>query len=83
MNTDQTAPLGNALENILADPRVTPAGDGYVVTREGGAVLFVRPLPRNGDWGSFLHRDGKTSYARMIPGSLAQGKEKAVAWALR
>jgi hypothetical protein len=80
MHTDQP---GHALPNILDDIHVEPVGDGYAVTREDGIILFVRPLPRNGDWGSFLHRDEEPSYSRMIPGSLAQSPQGAVSWVLR
>jgi hypothetical protein len=75
--------LANTLGTVLEHPRVTAEGDGYRINRADDTALYVRPLPRNGDWGVFFHLDIETSYINVIPGSLYSNPNQAVAWALR
>lgn len=75
------------MDPILEDPRVTPTGDGYRVTRDDNTVLTVMPTGSvdSADWAVYF--DGSTIEAPRpdggIKGSLSGSSAAAIEWALR
>jgi hypothetical protein len=73
------------MSDILNDPRVTPAGDGFKVARDDGTTLTVMPIAHNEGWSAYFSgstvEDPRPHYG--IPGSLSATSAAAVEWALR